>query len=132
MKLKLEQTYNNICPFYESARQARTERRERNKEKKKENTLKRIKIREDCLKKAVVTKDSYIGTKEPMSWSERGIKRIGYHTFFIDRRNLSFTIRRKPSNSEISKFEQSTIDEIDAFGHLKTIGQCKIKPENLI
>jgi hypothetical protein len=58
MKLESEQTYNNIYPFYESARQARTERRERNKEKKKENALKRIKIREDCLKKAVVTKGS--------------------------------------------------------------------------
>jgi hypothetical protein len=58
MKLKLEQTYNNIYPFYESARQARTERRERNKEKKKENALKRIKIREDCLKRAIVTKGS--------------------------------------------------------------------------
>lgn len=83
MKLKLEQTYNNIYPFYESARQARTERRERNKEKKKENALKRIKIREDCLKKAVVTKDSYIGTKEPMSWSERGIKELDIIHFLL-------------------------------------------------
>jgi len=50
-----KQVYNNIYPFYESARQARIERKELSKTKKSENALKRNKIREDCLKRAVVT-----------------------------------------------------------------------------
>jgi len=50
-----KQVYNNIYPFYESARQARIERKELRKSKKAENNLKRNKIREDCLKRAVVT-----------------------------------------------------------------------------
>jgi len=50
-----KQAYNNIYPFYESARQARIERKELRKSKKAENNLKRNKIREDCLKRAVVT-----------------------------------------------------------------------------
>ena len=50
-----KQVYSNIYPFYESARQARIERKELRKSKKAENNLKRNKIREDCLKRAVVT-----------------------------------------------------------------------------
>ena len=55
MKKDLEQTYNNIYPFYESARQARIERKELNKRRKSENNLKRDKIRKDCLERATVT-----------------------------------------------------------------------------
>ncbi len=51
-------TYNNIYPFYESARQAKIERDERNKKQKKSNSLKQIKKREDCLKRATITEDS--------------------------------------------------------------------------
>jgi len=50
-----KQAYNNIYPFYESARQARIERKELSKTKKSENNLKRDKIRKDCLKRVTVT-----------------------------------------------------------------------------
>jgi len=52
---KNKQVYSNIYPFYESARQARIERRECNKEEKQDNICRRDKIREDCLERAVVT-----------------------------------------------------------------------------
>jgi len=50
-----KQVYSNIYPFYESARQARIERRECNKEEKQDNIRRRDKVREDCLERATVT-----------------------------------------------------------------------------
>ena len=50
--------YNNIYPFYESARQARLERKELRKKNKLENILTRDKMRNDCVERAIVTEGS--------------------------------------------------------------------------
>ena len=74
--------YNNIYPFYESARQARIERKERNKDKKQDNIRKRNKVREDCLERATVTEGSELKsllTKDKLRKKFRFyIKNIGF------------------------------------------------------
>jgi DNA-binding helix-hairpin-helix protein with protein kinase domain len=58
MNSELKQVYDNTYTSYESERQSRTDRAEAKKKKKNENIHKQLKKREDCLKKAVVTKGS--------------------------------------------------------------------------